>query len=67
MAMNILNNGRFGMAAALAGTMKKTIERAVSGNGSLDVASRAVTIQQIGILRIACRMFTIYCCRCGYY
>ena len=28
-AMNILNNGRFGMAAALSGTMKKLIERAV--------------------------------------
>ena len=28
-AMNILNNGRFGMAAALAGTMKKTIAKAV--------------------------------------
>lgn len=27
--MNILNNGRFGMAAALSGTMKKTIEKAV--------------------------------------
>ena len=27
--MMILNNGRFGMAAALSGTMKKTIERAV--------------------------------------
>ena len=30
-AMNILNNGRFGMAAALGGTMKKIIQRAVSG------------------------------------
>ena len=30
-AMNILNNGRFGMAGALSGTMKKMIERAVSG------------------------------------
>ena len=29
-AMQILNNGRFGMAAALSGTMKKLIERAVS-------------------------------------
>ena len=29
-AMNILNNGRFGMAAALGGTMKKLIQRAVS-------------------------------------
>ena len=29
-AMNILNNGRFGMAAALGGTMKKIIRRAVS-------------------------------------
>ena len=29
-AMNILNNGRFGMAAALSGTMKKVMERAVS-------------------------------------
>ncbi|CAG0905006.1 unnamed protein product, partial [Cyprideis torosa] len=28
-AMNILNNGRFGMGAALAGTMKKAIEIAV--------------------------------------
>ena len=27
--MNILNNGRFGMAAALSGTMKKLIEKAV--------------------------------------
>ena len=30
---------------------------------------RAVTIRQIGILHIACKMFTIYCCiaihRCG--
>ena len=29
-AMNILNNGRFCMAAALTGTMKKIMERAVS-------------------------------------
>ncbi len=29
-AMNILNNGRFGMAGALSGTMKKMISRAVS-------------------------------------
>ena len=28
-AMNILNNGRFGMAAALSGTMKSLIRRAV--------------------------------------
>lgn len=30
-AMNILNNGRFGMAAALSGTMKGVITKAVSG------------------------------------
>lgn len=30
MAMNILNNGRFGMAAALSGTMKAVIAQAVS-------------------------------------
>ena len=29
-AMNILNNGRFGMAAALSGTMKGAITQAVS-------------------------------------
>ena len=29
-AMTILNNGRFGMAGALSGTMKKMISRAVS-------------------------------------
>ena len=29
-AMNILNNGRFGMAAALSGTMKSLITQAVS-------------------------------------
>lgn len=29
-AMNILNNGRFGMAAALTGTMKGVITKAVS-------------------------------------
>ena len=29
-AMNILNNGRFGMAAALSGTMKGLIKKAVS-------------------------------------
>lgn len=29
-AMNILNNGRFGMAAAMAGTMRGVIARAVS-------------------------------------
>ena len=28
-AMNILNNGRFGMAACLSGTMKASIHRAV--------------------------------------
>ena len=28
-AMNILNNGRFGMAACLSGTMKASIQRAV--------------------------------------
>lgn len=32
-AMNILNNGRFGMAAALVGTMKALIKKAVSGTG----------------------------------
>lgn len=30
-AMNILNNGRFGMAAALSGTMKGVMTKAVSG------------------------------------
>lgn len=35
-AMNILNNGRFGMAAALSGTMKGVISKAVSvGEGPL--------------------------------
>ncbi len=29
-AMNILNNGRFGMAAALSGTMRACIQKAVS-------------------------------------
>lgn len=29
-AMNILNNGRFGMAAALSGTMKGVLAKAVS-------------------------------------
>ena len=29
-AMNILNNGRFGMAAALSGTQKSLISQAVS-------------------------------------
>ena len=29
-AMNILNNGRFGMAACLSGTMKSVIAKAVS-------------------------------------
>jgi very long chain acyl-CoA dehydrogenase len=29
-AMNILNNGRFGMAAALSGTMNYCIKKAVS-------------------------------------
>lgn len=33
-AMNILNNGRFGMAAALSGTMKGVIAKAVSGAAS---------------------------------
>lgn len=38
-AMNILNNGRFGMAAALSGTMKNVIAKAVSESppGSLSV------------------------------
>jgi len=35
-SMNILNNGRFGMAAALSGTMKNTIIRAVRQPLSLD-------------------------------
>lgn len=30
MAMNILNNGRFGMSSALSGTMRSLISRAVS-------------------------------------
>lgn len=34
-AMNILNNGRFGMAAALSGTMKGVIAKAVSLERSL--------------------------------
>ena len=32
--MNILNNGRFGMAAALSGTMKGLITKAVSSPSS---------------------------------
>lgn len=32
-AMNILNNGRFGMAAALSGTMKSVMAKAVSATG----------------------------------
>lgn len=34
-AMNILNNGRFGMAAALSGTMKGVISKAVSTGEAL--------------------------------
>ena len=36
-AMNILNNGRFGMAAALSGTMKKIMERAVSHQSTSNI------------------------------
>ena len=39
-AMNILNNGRFGMAAALSGTMKGVITKAVSGTGGCHVCFR---------------------------
>lgn len=34
-AVNILNNGRFGMAATLAGTMKAIIAKAVSSSSVL--------------------------------
>lgn len=34
-AMNILNNGRFGMAAALSGTMKSVMAKAVSATSVL--------------------------------
>ena len=40
-AMNILNNGRFGMAAALSGTMKGVISKAVS-----KVAMAAQTVER---------------------
>lgn len=44
-------------------------EREASEGGGVE--GRAVTIRQIGILHIACKMFAIYCCiaihRCGYY
>lgn len=35
-AMNVLNNGRFGMAAALSGTMNYCIQKAVSILSNLD-------------------------------
>lgn len=38
-AMNILNNGRFGMAAALSGTMKGVISKAVSPSPSPPTAT----------------------------
>ncbi len=36
-AMNILNNGRFGMAAALSGTMKAVMTKAVSKLTAINV------------------------------
>lgn len=45
-AMNILNNGRFGMAAALSGTMKKLISRTVS----------LLTLSQIHITPTLCSL-----------
>ena len=39
-AMNILNNGRFGMAAALSGTMKSLIAKAVSKGVSDNLAPK---------------------------
>lgn len=44
-AMNILNNGRFGMAAALSGTMKGVITKAVS---TLPVAARVHAGRETG-------------------
>ena len=36
-AMNILNAGRFGMAAAMSGVMKRLITRTVGGGGLIRV------------------------------
>jgi very long chain acyl-CoA dehydrogenase len=49
-AMNILNNGRFGMAAALAGTMRFCIQKAVEHAGNRTQFGRRIdsygTIQE---------------------
>lgn len=45
-AMNILNNGRFGMAAALAGTMKGVIGKAVSSSAQAAVSGTQVNLHQ---------------------
>ncbi|PVD19051.1 hypothetical protein C0Q70_21610 [Pomacea canaliculata] len=42
-AMNILNNGRFGMAAALSGTMKSCIAKAVEHAGSRSQFGRTIS------------------------
>lgn len=39
-AMHILNNGRFGMAAALSGTMKGLITKAVSSSETREIYAK---------------------------
>lgn len=46
-AMHILNNGRFGMAAALAGTMRGIIAKAVSALLELQLAGNKVALSPL--------------------
>lgn len=46
-AMHILNNGRFGMASALAGTMRRVLLKAVCWQGGHDACGRrALTLAE---------------------
>lgn len=44
-AMNILNNGRFGMAAAMAGTMRGVINQAVSRSDYLHLSNTLLPVK----------------------
>lgn len=63
-AMNILNNGRFGMAAALSGTMKGVMAKAVSSSavcyGSAKVHLCAVFVWAVCLVSGA----AVQCHRC---
>ena len=62
-AMNILNNGRFGMAAALSGTMKYCIYKAVSADCSSHTDTRTVSLY-LSVSLSLCNCLSLSLCIC---